>query len=78
MRHVSGMGVRFHWNMQIGTGFSSMFRNRAMIKLNSLKKESIKKELLSEIDPYQELIRHIDGIMIELDKLKIQVKDING
>ncbi|MBW6474332.1 MAG: hypothetical protein K0B14_14500 [Anaerolineaceae bacterium] len=59
----------------VGTGFSSLFRNRTIGKLNSIQKQSIRKKELSEIEPYQNILRNIDGIMIELDKIKIKLKE---
>lgn len=59
----------------IGTGFSSLFRNRTIGKLNSIQRQSIRNKELSEIEPYQKILRDIDGIMIELDKIKIKLKE---
>lgn len=61
---------------RVGTDFwSSLVRTRSTIKVNSLKKNSIKKDQLSEIEPYNELIRIIDNNMIVLDKAKIDIKE---
>lgn len=59
----------------IGTGISSLFRNRTISKINSIQRQSIRNKELSEIKPYQNILRNIDGIMIDLDKIKIKLKD---
>jgi len=64
---------------KVGTDFWSTFaRNRSSIKLNSMKKTSMKNEQASELEPYNELIRIIDKNMIVLDKAKLDIKEELG
>jgi len=64
---------------KVGTDFWSTFaRNRSGIKLNSMKKTSMKNEQASEIEPYNGLIRIIDSNMIALDKATLKIKENLG
>lgn len=58
---------------QVGKGLGGMLFGRSMGALNVVRRDSLRREQVSTLAPYEAISRAIDGILLQLDSAKIRL-----
>ncbi|MEJ5240073.1 MAG: hypothetical protein WHS87_02635 [Anaerolineales bacterium] len=64
---------------QVGTGFGSglmagLAGKRTVGKMNVVARENLRREQMKALSPYESVSRTIDEILVQLDRIKIQIE----